>query len=137
MNILNLFFLIKKKPDSSKSYSKVGKVTGDQHLGDSRKHYPCFKCDRYKPDCMGARKCKFTVKIDGIPINSQEIINKKFKELKEAKIWTRINSATIGTQLMGEAEIVQSNLGNIGILPTLEEVIHDEASHDGHTAWEW
>ena len=137
MEYFKAIFSIKKKTNSGKSYSKVGEVTEDQHSGDGGKCYPCFKCNWYKPNCIGARKCKFTVKIDGIPINSQEIINKKFKELKEAKIWTRINSATIGTQLMGEAEIVQSNLGNIGILPTLEEVIHDEASHDGHTAWEW
>ena len=109
-------------------------MTGDQHLGDARKCYPCFKCDWYKPDYMGARKYKFTVKIDGIPINNQEIIDKKFKELKEAKNRAGTNSTTIEIQLMGRAEIIQSDSGNIDILPIFEEIIHDEAWHDGHTA---
>ena len=130
-------FSLKKKTDIGKNYSKVGEITGDQHLGDGVKCYPCFKCEHYKPECMGVRKCKFSVKTNGTSINSQEIIDKKFKELKEAKNRARTNSAPTGTQLMIESEIIQSESSSTDILPAFEEVIQDEASHDRYAAWEW
>ena len=55
---------------------------------------------------MGAKKYKFTVKVDSTAVNSQDFINKKFKELKEAKSWASTNLAIIGMQLMGEVDII-------------------------------
>ena len=55
MEYFKSIFLAKKKTDSGKSHPVGGEVTGDQHLGDSENCYPCFKCDYFKPDCMGAK----------------------------------------------------------------------------------
>ena len=85
---------------------------------------------------MGAKKCRFTVKLDSIPVNSQEVIYKKFKQLKEAKTQAGANPTTTSTQLMGEAEITQSDIGNMNILPLFDEVKQDELSHDNHKVWE-
>ena len=38
-------FLTKKKTDNSKGDQIGGEVTGDEHLGDSRKRYLCLKCN--------------------------------------------------------------------------------------------
>ena len=72
MEYFKLIFSTKKRITSSK-------VTGNQHLGDGGKHYPCFKCERFKPDCMGAKKCRFIIKLDSTLVNSQEVIDKKFE----------------------------------------------------------
>ena len=55
---------------------------------------------------MGTKKCRFIVKIDSAVIKSEEVIDKKFKELKEAKSWASTNLAIIGMQLMGEVDII-------------------------------
>ena len=127
-------FLAKKKIDSSKSDLVGSEVTGDQHLEDSGKYYPCFKCDYFKPDYIGAKQYKFKVKLDGTLLSTQKTINKKFEELKEAKSQASTNLTTIGMQLICEVMIVQSELGNLGILPTFNQVIQDKFSYDRHTA---
>ena len=38
-----------------------------------------------KPYCNRAKNCKFSKKANDLDINSQKIVDQKFKELKEAK----------------------------------------------------
>ena len=46
---------------------------------------------------MGARKYKFATKLDSTHVNSQEVIDKKFKDLKEAKSCASTNPTKTGT----------------------------------------
>ena len=105
--------------------------TGDQLFGESRR-YPCFKCDRFKPECKGAKECTFTSKVDGSPINSDEVVKTKFEELKAAKRRARQSGSGQeggGTQLATEGEIIP----NDETLPSWDanEVIDEEER------WEW
>ena len=50
-------------------------VQGGPNLGDGVNKYPCFKCNRVKPDYYGAIHFKFMSKSDGSAINTQEIID--------------------------------------------------------------
>ena len=47
--------------------------------------YACFKCNRFKPECYGARICNFHGKADGTPLNTQDVIDKKISDMKAAK----------------------------------------------------
>ena len=63
----------------------------------------------FKPDCNGAMNFKFIIKTGGSLINSQEIIDQKFKELKDAKKSVRGNVVASGAKHMGEEEITQNS----------------------------
>ena len=52
--------------------------------GDSNRSFECYRCDRTKPDCTGEKNYKHEKKRDSSAENSQDIIPKKFQELKEA-----------------------------------------------------
>ena len=67
-------------------------------------------------------------------INSQEIIDQKFKDLKEDKKSRRRNGAAYGFQHMGEVEITQDSheANEIYNLHKFEDVLLEESSHDGN-----
>ena len=48
-----------------------GTIDSYQHweVGEKVK-YACFKCDRFKPECYGARTCNFDKKTDGTALNT-------------------------------------------------------------------
>ena len=63
-----------------------GTVEGSQHLEMGEKvKYACFKCDRFKPECYGARIHNFDRKVDGTLLNTQDVIDKKISYIKVAK----------------------------------------------------
>ena len=68
------------------SYLKKDGGVGTQCLidGDSNRSFEFYRCSRTKPDCAGEKNCKHEKKRDGSALNSQEIIAKKFQEIKEA-----------------------------------------------------
>jgi len=77
----------KTKPDRDskvKPDNDADQVDGAQNLQDIKK-YPCFRCEQFRPDCRGAKNCSHTSKKDGTPVNSPEVVEKKFEELKKAK----------------------------------------------------
>ena len=46
-------------------------VKGSQHFkSGSKVKYAYFKCDRYKPECSGARYYEFKRKADGLQVNT-------------------------------------------------------------------
>ena len=97
-----LVFVPRKKSDEGSSLqsgnkTKGGDINGDQHMSDSSKQYLYFKCGCFKPDYIGAKQCKFTSKLNGSPVNNQEIINKKFEKLKKAKKRTSSSPTTSST----------------------------------------
>ena len=130
MEYFKLIFSTKKKTTG-------GEVTRNQYLEYGVRQYPCFKCEQFKLDCIGAKKCRFSAKLSSTPINSQEVIDKKFEQLKEAKTRVGANPTTTSTQLMTETEIVQSDKSYVDILSSFDKVIQDELSHDGYIVWEW
>ena len=57
---------------------------GSQHWQNgSETVQKCFKCDRSKPECYGARNCRHGKKADGSALNTQETIAEKFRKMKE------------------------------------------------------
>ena len=94
----NPIFSIRKKPDGGAGGNGGREVNGDQHLWDGGKIFPSFKCKRHKPEHMGAKRCTFTTKVDGLPVNTHQAIDKKFEDLKEAKKRASANPTTTGTQ---------------------------------------
>ena len=110
------------KPDEdSKNKSNGDVVSGSQNLQDAKK-YPCFRCERFRPECTGAKSCTHDKKKDGTAVNTPEDVAQKFEALKKAK------QQSGGKQFMGDAEIVPSD----GELPSGWDVLADEDCFDGH-----
>ena len=84
-----------------------------------------------KPEHNGVRHCKFDLKLDRLPVNSQEVIDAKFEELKPTRK-KHSNGAASGSQHLAHAEkapeIVEILKGDGAAL--------DEGSHDGRNPWE-
>ena len=58
-------------------------VSGSQHVQDGEKEkFTCYRCERSKPQCNGARNCTFSTKADGTAVNSQEVIATKIQEMQ-------------------------------------------------------
>jgi len=55
--------------------------SGSQHLL-TEVIQKCFKCDRSKLECNGARNCRFNKKLDSSDVNLQEVVAKKFRVMK-------------------------------------------------------
>ena len=96
-------------------------LDAEQHYSNGRQH-PCFRCERM--GCMN-RTCKETTKADGSPVNSQEVIDKKFKDLEDLSKKKK-NEGT-GEQQMIEADVI----------PSSDKLLEAEEEHDGyvHTAF--
>ena len=87
--------------------------------------YKCFRCERSKPECKGARECSFDEKADGSAINALEVASGKFQHLKEEMRKRR--NATKGTSHVIQGEVV----------PRWDELMMDEESHDGNVLHDW
>ena len=83
-------------------------MKSSQHVttGDNNKKYPCFKYERNKLDYTGTKNCKSDKKADGSNVNSQEVIEAKFKELKEEFCRRRSGGVISRSHHSMEGEIV-------------------------------
>ena len=108
-------------------------------MGDEAKKCPCFKCDSFKLDCHGARNCKFTNKVGRSAINTQEIIDQKIKDLKEASKSTRSNGIDSKFEHIGKAKIIQDpyKADEIAYVSKFEYVLLYKSSHDVNLDWSW
>ena len=88
------------------------------------KKYLCFHCEWFRPECGGAKNCSYASKKDSLPVNSPEVVDKKFEELKKAK------QESGGKQFIGDTDIVPSEL------PSGWDVLAKEDSFDRNTTWE-
>ena len=70
------------------------------------------------------------MKKDGLPVNSQEIVNKRSEELKEVK-WKNKNSNE-EIQIIGNVEIILSNEE----LPCWGDILLDKDPYNGYTMGE-
>ena len=62
---------------------KIDETGGSQHSLDGDKDkFACYRCERSKPDCNGARNCTFDKKADGSAVNSQEMIASKIQDMR-------------------------------------------------------
>ena len=86
------------KHTKTRNEDESNEFQGVQHLGDGVKKCHCSKFDRFKHNFHGARNFKLTRKVDGSAINTQEIIDQKFKDLKEDKRSTNGSGTASGTQ---------------------------------------
>jgi len=73
-------------PVSSKPKYNQNLVIGQQHfIGTKQGEFLCFRCERGKPEYVGVKICAYDTKTDGSAVNSQEVIDAKFREIKAAK----------------------------------------------------
>ena len=104
-------------------------VEGCQHFETGSKvRYACFKCDRYKPECGGARNCEFKRKADSSPVNNQNAINQKISELLAAKKKRGKKKEVEGSSSFIDSAIVSDNEE----LPSRDSVARDEKLHNGN-----
>ena len=73
-----------KSDEDGKGKPSGDVIDGFQNVQDAKK-YPCFCCDRFCSECLGAKSCSHEKKKDGAPVNSLEVIDQKFEALKKAK----------------------------------------------------
>ena len=114
------------------------KSKDSQHLGDRVNEHPCFKCYYFKPDCHDTKNRKLTRKLDRSAVNTQEIMDQKFKELKEAKKSIRRNGKSSDFQHIGEVEIIQDphETDKISDLPKFDYSLLEDPSNDCNLDWE-
>ena len=112
--------------EDDKKKNEQGTQQGVQHLASATKPLPrgysCFRCGRN--DCVGAKFCPHDTKEDGSPVNS-EAVSRKMLETQLEKTRVRLEKEekeTAGAQHYMNSEIV----------PTFEEAIEKEESHDGY-----
>ena len=96
------------------SRRKTGEAAGSQHLleGDKDK-FVCFRCERCKPECSGARHCAFDKKADRSSVNSLERIAAKYQDLK-----AEIKRKKGGGVVDGSAHVTQGE-----VVPACYELI--------------
>ena len=94
--------------------------------GDVKNVHGCFRCDRKRPECIGAQNYNHEKKYDNSLVRNQEVTAYKLKELKEASHKRKEGRAIGGSNdaIHGEA------------LPSWDELLGEEDSHDGNT-FDW
>ena len=69
----------------NKPKSNQNQVIGQQHyIGAKQGEFICLRCERGKPECFGVKICSYDTKADGSAVNSQEVIDATFHEIKAA-----------------------------------------------------
>ena len=66
--------------------NKSEETNGVKHMLDSngdRKH-PCFRHDVCKLECGSTRNCMIDKKLDGPAVNTSDVLEEKFNELKDS-----------------------------------------------------
>ena len=99
---------------------------GSQHWtqGQGDRKFLCFRCERARPECAGVKKCEFETKADGSAVNTEDVIDKKFKELKDV---LRRKKSTGGASHVITSEVI----------PTWDKLADEEKSHDGNLQMDW
>ncbi|OEU10337.1 hypothetical protein FRACYDRAFT_247347 [Fragilariopsis cylindrus CCMP1102] len=99
---------------------------GSAEEKEHQKNMSCVKCDRkghLKSDC------KNDTKEDGSPLNTKEVIEKKFDDIAAAK---KIRLAKEKEEGTGSQHFMGSSIISDDV-PSFEEAILDENEHDGQT----
>ena len=106
---------------------------GIQHLidGENNMKYPCFRCERWKPDFGGARHSGFDKKTNNSEVNTPEIVQAKFKELKDSfRCHRRTNSGS--DVIYGSNHVIDGE-----VVPNWDGALQDKDSHNRNLMAEW
>ena len=117
------FYVLKKNPDDVDDAQYFIRGTG------SNKKFQCFKCERSKPSCDGAKNLKFAKKKDGLDVNSQYAIDHKFKYFKDTK-----KKRADGEEVSGSMHTMQ---GYAESTPSWDKIMDNDKLHDSNVLTEW